>query len=54
MATLVFANDYGARLYNFQAVETWSLCPTGWHVPAQWNSVTWMLHSAYPLVISMT
>ena len=27
-----YYNDYGV-LYNFQTVETWSLCPTGWHVP---------------------
>ena len=32
MATTYY-NDYGV-LYNFQAVETWSLCPSGWHVPS--------------------
>ena len=24
--------DYGA-LYNFEAVQSWALCPSGWHVP---------------------
>ena len=32
MATTYYS-DYGV-LYNFQAVETWSLCPSGWHVPS--------------------
>ena len=26
-------NSFGA-LYNFQAVTTWDLCPSGWHVPS--------------------
>ena len=33
--------DYG-RLYNFYAVETGNLCPTGWHVPtdAEYTTLT--------------
>lgn len=33
-----YGNTYGA-LYNFYAVETNKLCPTGWHVPtdAEWD-----------------
>ena len=25
---------YGA-LYNFKALEDWSLCPSGWHIPSE-------------------
>jgi uncharacterized protein (TIGR02145 family) len=33
--------DYG-RLYNFFAVETGNLCPSGWHVPTdtEWTALT--------------
>jgi OmpA-OmpF porin, OOP family len=33
-----YKNTYGA-LYNFYAVKTYNLCPTGWHVPsnADWS-----------------
>ena len=33
--------DYG-RLYNWHAVNTGKLCPTGWHVPtdAEWTTLT--------------
>jgi len=33
--------DYG-RLYNWYAVNTGSLCPTGWHVPtdSEWTTLT--------------
>ena len=33
--------DYG-RLYNWHAVNTGNLCPTGWHVPtdAEWRTLT--------------
>jgi len=33
--------DYG-RLYNWYAVETGNLCPSGWHVPtdAEWTTLT--------------
>jgi uncharacterized protein (TIGR02145 family) len=36
-----YAPDYGA-LYNWYAVETGKLCPTGWHVPtdAEWTVLT--------------
>lgn len=35
-----FENDYG-KLYNFGAVETGKLCPTGWHVPSilEWHTL---------------
>lgn len=35
------AATYG-RLYNWYAVETGNLCPTGWHVPtdAEWTALT--------------
>lgn len=29
------ANESFGRLYNWYAVETGKLCPTGWHVPSQ-------------------
>jgi uncharacterized protein (TIGR02145 family) len=34
-------NNFG-RLYNWYAVETKKLCPSGWHVPAdnEWNILT--------------
>lgn len=34
-----YANDYGA-LYNWSAVNTGKLCPTGWNIPsnAEWTS----------------
>jgi uncharacterized protein (TIGR02145 family) len=33
--------DYG-RLYNWYAVNTGNLCPSGWHVPtdAEWTTLT--------------
>ena len=31
--------DYG-RLYNWFAVNTGLLCPTGWHVPTDWEWIT--------------
>ncbi len=36
-----YKNTYGA-LYNWHAVNTGSLCPTGWHVPsdAEWTTLT--------------
>ena len=36
-----YGNTYGA-LYNWYAVNTDSLCPTGWHVPTQveWTTLT--------------
>jgi len=36
-----FKNPYGA-LYNWYAVNTGKLCPTGWHVPtdAEWTTLT--------------
>ena len=36
-----YGETYGA-LYNWFAVETWNLCPTGWHVPtdAEWTTLT--------------
>jgi uncharacterized protein (TIGR02145 family) len=36
-----YANNYGA-LYNWYAVNTGNLCPTGWHVPtdAEWTALT--------------
>lgn len=35
-----YENDYG-KLYNFGAVETGKLCPSGWHVPtiAEWHTL---------------
>ena len=34
-------HQFGA-LYNFPAVEQWSLCPAGWHVPTdlEWTEMT--------------
>jgi uncharacterized protein (TIGR02145 family) len=39
-----YGNIYGA-LYNWYAVNTWKLCPTGWHVPsdAEWTTLTTFL-----------
>ena len=39
--SLTYANTYGA-LYNWYAVNTGNLCPTGWHVPsdAEWTTLT--------------
>ena len=36
-----YKNTYGA-LYNWYAVNTGNLCPTGWHVPtdAEWTTLT--------------
>lgn len=36
-----YGNTYGA-LYNWYAVKTGNLCPTGWHVPtnAEWTQLT--------------
>ncbi|MCX6239242.1 MAG: fibrobacter succinogenes major paralogous domain-containing protein [Bacteroidia bacterium] len=36
-----YKNTYGA-LYNWHAVNTGKLCPTGWHVPsdAEWTTLT--------------
>jgi uncharacterized protein (TIGR02145 family) len=36
-----YKNTYGA-LYNWYAVNTGNLCPTGWHVPtdAEWSTLT--------------
>jgi uncharacterized protein (TIGR02145 family) len=36
-----YKNPYGA-LYNWYAVNTGKLCPTGWHVPtdAEWSTLT--------------
>ena len=36
-----YDSTYG-RLYNWYAVETGKLCPTGWHVPtdAEWTNLT--------------
>ncbi len=36
-----YKNTYGA-LYNWHAVNTGNLCPTGWHVPtdAEWTTLT--------------
>jgi len=36
-----YKNSYGA-LYNWYAVSTGKLCPTGWHVPtdAEWTTLT--------------
>jgi uncharacterized protein (TIGR02145 family) len=36
-----FLADYG-RLYNWYAVNTGNLCPSGWHVPteAEWTTLT--------------
>ncbi|MCX6257588.1 MAG: fibrobacter succinogenes major paralogous domain-containing protein, partial [Bacteroidia bacterium] len=38
---LQYKNTYGA-LYNWYAVNTGNLCPTGWHVPsdAEWTQLT--------------
>ena len=38
---LIYGDAYGA-LYNWFAVETGNLCPTGWHVPsdAEWTELT--------------
>tara|TARA_Y100000766_G_scaffold110012_1_gene94126 strand:+ start:209 stop:1042 length:834 start_codon:yes stop_codon:yes gene_type:complete len=35
-------NDTHGKLYNFYAVETQKLCPTGWHVPThdEWTVLT--------------
>jgi uncharacterized protein (TIGR02145 family) len=39
-----FESPYG-KLYNFHAVNTNKLCPTGWHVPthAEWTTLTTFL-----------
>ena len=39
--TVTYAATYGA-LYNWYAVNTANLCPTGWHVPsdAEWTTLT--------------
>ena len=39
--SLTYANTYGA-LYNWYAVNTGNLCPTGWHVPSdvEWTTLT--------------
>ena len=39
--TYTTENHFGV-LYNFYAVETEKLCPTGWHIPseAEWNTLT--------------
>jgi uncharacterized protein (TIGR02145 family) len=39
-----YKNTYGA-LYNFYAVITGNLCPSGWHVPtnAEWTTLTYYL-----------
>ena len=36
-----YESTYG-KLYNFHAIETGKLCPTGWHVPtdAEWTVLT--------------
>ena len=41
-------NIYGA-LYNWYAVNTGKLCPTGWHVPylAEWNTLADFLGSVF-------
>jgi len=38
---VTYEDDYG-KLYNFGAVETGKLCPTGWHVPntTEWRTLT--------------
>jgi uncharacterized protein (TIGR02145 family) len=43
----LYAATYGA-LYNYYAVETGKLCPTGWHVPsdAEWSELTSYLGGA--------
>lgn len=40
---------YG-KLYNWYAVNTGSLCPTGWHIPtdAEWTELTDFLEGAEP------
>ena len=40
----VYADPYGA-LYNWHAVNTGKLCPTGWHVPtdAEWHQLVLFL-----------
>jgi uncharacterized protein (TIGR02145 family) len=53
-----YENIYGA-LYNWHAVNTGKLCPTGWHVPAdaEWNTLRFYIEAngessttiAYPL-----
>lgn len=42
-----YKDTYGA-LYNWYAVETDKLCPTGWHVPsdAEWNTLVTFLGGA--------
>jgi uncharacterized protein (TIGR02145 family) len=39
-----YKNDYGA-LYNWYAMNTGKLCPTGWHVPtdSEWTTLTYFL-----------
>ncbi len=39
--SVTYKNTYGA-LYNWYAVNTGNLCPTGWHVPtaAEWDTLT--------------
>ena len=36
---VTYKNDYGA-LYNWYAVSTDNLCPTGWHVPSEADWIT--------------
>ena len=38
---VIFKDTYGA-LYNWYAVNTGKLCPTGWHVPTddEWTTLT--------------
>ena len=45
---LTYKDTYGA-LYNWYAVNTGKLCPTGWHVPtmAEWNTLKIYLGGAY-------
>jgi uncharacterized protein (TIGR02145 family) len=44
-----YGNTYGA-LYNWYAVNTGKLCPTGWHVPSdeEWTILTTFLGGANP------
>ncbi|MGX1928728.1 fibrobacter succinogenes major paralogous domain-containing protein [Flagellimonas sp. 2504JD4-2] len=37
--SITYANTYGA-LYNWYAVDTKKLCPTGWHIPTQDDWIT--------------